>query len=242
VLGLELLLDAVADRLGDGELPAGSWEQLREANGYLRTACGRARRWLSLTAASRVSGPEIMTARTALKQIGGSWAALLARAVAESLDRRLEEVVPALAERFSCSVQGDCDRCGSVLTEYRGESAVGPAVPLSWSNCPACGLRDATWGAGTGLRISVPRQWARGGALNLALQPGTPASPGWTCASLRDKARGVRVFEWGLCEGLPERLRIPAPAGLSPDLHTLRVARVDERSFSIHRRRVPYAT
>jgi hypothetical protein len=244
-LCLDLLLDVVADRLGDGELPAGTWKQLRVANGYLRAACGRVRQRLKLAVTSRIAGPRTEEARMVMDQIGAVWSSLLAAAVAESLERGLEEVIPALAERFTSVTSGPCDRCDNLVTEYRGASAIGEVVPLSWSTCPTCGLRDACWSGPAGLQISLPRRWERHTALEIDLTSNLDFSSGclgWTCASLRDKASGVRIFELGLTNGLPERIQIPAPEKLSPDLHTVRLARVQAQSFSIHRRRVPYLT
>jgi hypothetical protein len=244
-LCLDLLLDAVADRLGDGELPPGTWEQLRVANGYLRAACGRARQRLKLAVTSRVAGPKTEEAQMVMDQISAVWSSLLATAIAESLEQGLEEVIPALAERFTSATRDACDRCDNLVTEYRGESAIGEVVPLSWSTCPTCGLRDSYWGRPAGMQVSLPRRWERHTALEIDLTSNRDLSSGhlsWTCASLRDKARGVQIFELSLTKGLPERIQIPAPEKLSPDLHTVRLARVQAQSFSIHRRRVPYLT
>lgn len=170
---------------------------------------------------------------------------MLATALTEDADYRLEEIIPILASKYSKVSQFDCDRCGCLVSEYYGETLLGSLLPLSWSVCPTCGFRDLLWGEQKKLQISLPKQWNEHNHLivNLSLiNKGHSCQDHWIYATLHDKATGMLIFKSPLAKGLPNSICIPPHCEASPDLHTFRIWHIHTQSFSFHRRRVAYLT
>ena len=180
----------------------------------------------------------------------GLWDLCLAELIRDYLFIFIEDVHSFLTDGFSVSERREgstCDHCSLPLTEIHFLAPLGDQPDQHQIDCPFCRTGE-TWGdRGARLLVDLSTCLRPGttAALNISIsnpQVGSPVDipAGLLVVELVDKGRDCVLFHQiqqvvnGAC-----KLKIPIPANISAELHTLRLAWIQGLEVTFQRRRWP---